>query len=56
MPIYYISTRDSFAFDLVEKITILSREGRPYKKIEYSFEADNYPDNFGEYKKLFPNF
>ena len=22
MPIYYISTRDSFAFDLVEKVTL----------------------------------
>jgi len=44
MPIYYISTRDSFAFDLVEKITLLQREGgRTYKKIEYFFEPDNLP-------------
>lgn len=43
MPIYYISTRDSFAFDLVEKITIYQRQGRPFKKIEYFFEADNLP-------------
>jgi hypothetical protein len=46
MPIYYISTRDSFAFDLIEKITVLSRNGKPYKKIEYFFEPDNIPDNF----------
>jgi hypothetical protein len=37
MPIYYISTRDSFAFDLVEKITYLPRGQRTYKKIEYFF-------------------
>ena len=55
-PIYYISTRDSFAFDLVEKITTFSREGRTFKKIEYSFYPDNMPDNFGEYKEMFPNF
>lgn len=55
MPIYYISTRDSFAFDLVEKVTLLERNGRPFRKIEYFFEGDNFPDNFGEYRKLFPN-
>lgn len=56
MPIYFISTRDSFAFDLIEKITVFEREGRPFKKIEYFFEPDNIPDNYGDYKKLFPNF
>ncbi len=55
MPIYYISTRDSFAFDLVEKITYLPRGDRTYKKIEYFFEADNIPDNFGDYRRLFPD-
>lgn len=54
MPIYYISTRDSFAFDLVEKITELRREGRTYQRIEYFFEPENAPDNFDEYRKLFP--
>lgn len=33
MPLYYISTRDSFAFDLVEKITYHKRQDRVYKKI-----------------------
>lgn len=37
MPIYYISTRDSFAFDLVEDITLLKRGDRTYKKIVYRF-------------------
>ena len=56
MPIYYISTRDSFAFDLIENITIYERNGKPFKKIEYLFEPENIPDNFSEYRKLFPNF
>lgn len=34
MPLYYISTRDSFAFDLIEKVTFLKRDnGKVYKKI-----------------------
>jgi hypothetical protein len=37
MPIYYISTRDSFAFDLIENITLLKRGDRTYKKIVYQF-------------------
>ena len=57
MPLYYISTRDSFAFDLVEKVTILDRNGHQYKKIEYFFEPDNLPGNYGnDYKNRFPNF
>ena len=32
MPLYYISTRDSFAYDLIEKISYLERDGRKYKK------------------------
>jgi hypothetical protein len=55
MPIYYISTRDSFAFDMVERITLLKRGERTYKKIEYFFEPDNVPDNFADYRKLFPD-
>lgn len=56
MPIYYISTRDSFAFDLIERVSDLQRDGRNYKKIEYFFEADNLPNNFGDYLKMFPNW
>lgn len=57
MPIYYITTRDSFAFDLIEKKTLLTRGDHQYTKIEYSFYPDNVPTNFGsEYRRLFPNF
>ena len=57
MPLYYISTRDSFAFDLVEEITEFERNGRTYKKIKYFFEPENLPTNYGnDYKSRFPNF
>jgi hypothetical protein len=49
MPLYYISTRDSFAFDLVERVSFLQRQnGRTYKKIEYFFEAENLPTNYSK--------
>ena len=57
MPLYYISTRDSFAFDLIEKISYVSSNGRNYKKIEYYFDPQNLPSNYShEYKSRFPNF
>ena len=43
MPIYYISTRDSFAFDLVEKESLHRRGDHFFKKIEYFFAPDNMP-------------
>jgi hypothetical protein len=33
MPLYYISTRDSFAYDLIEKVTVIERDGHMVKKI-----------------------
>lgn len=33
LPMYVINTRDSFAFDLLEKITMLNLGGRNVKKI-----------------------
>jgi hypothetical protein len=45
-PLYYISTRDSFAFDLVEKIDIIVSGNRKYTRTEYFFDPGNVPDNF----------
>ncbi len=56
MPLYYITTRDSFAYDLVEKISYIEMYGRKVKKIEYFFETDNYPQNFKTFMKEFPDF
>lgn len=56
-PLYYISTRDSFAFDLVEKIDEIVLGNRKYIRTEYFFDPGNVPDNFSnEFRKLFPNF
>jgi hypothetical protein len=55
MPLYYISTRDSFAFDLITKETFIKNGDRCYTKTEYFFDADNLTTNYGEFKKLFPN-
>ena len=56
-PLYYISTRDSFAFDLVEKIDYITSGNRKYVRTEYFFDPGNVPDNFSkEFRKLFPNF
>lgn len=55
MPLYYISTRDSFAFDLVVKETFLKTKNRSFTKCEYFFDPDNLPANYGEFRKLFPN-
>lgn len=55
MPLYYISTRDSFAFDLIVKETFLKCGERCFTKSEYFFDPDNLPTNYGEFRKLFPN-
>lgn len=46
MPIYYISTRDSFAFDLIEKSTILKINGRTFERIDFFFDPNNAPSNY----------
>ena len=40
---------------MIEDITLLKRGDRTYKKIVYRFEPDNIPDNFYDYRKLFPD-
>lgn len=57
MPLYYISTRDSFAYDLIEKSSIIEMNGRKFEKIEYFFDPKNAPSNFyGHFEKVFPDF
>lgn len=47
LPLYYISTRDCFAFDLIEKKTFLGIKGREKAmKIEYFFSEKAMPQNF----------
>ncbi|KAL4446612.1 hypothetical protein ABPG74_005550 [Tetrahymena malaccensis] len=56
MPLYYISTRDSFAFDLLEKITTCHLNGKVFNKIEYFFDPNNYPTNFKSFIDSFPDY
>ncbi|KAL4496210.1 hypothetical protein ABPG72_012947 [Tetrahymena utriculariae] len=56
MPLYYISTRDSFAFDLLEKITTCQLNDKVFNKIEYFFDPNNYPTNFKSFIDSFPDY
>lgn len=56
MPLYYISTRDSFAFDLIEKVTYVFMNNRQVKKTQYFFDPNNLPSNFKLFKKDFPDY
>ena len=56
MPLYLISTRDSFAFDLIEKKTTLIYDQREITKIEYFFDPKNYPDNYPAILTMFPDY
>jgi len=56
LPLYVITTRDSFAFDLIEKVTILKMNGRDVKKTEYFFDPRALPSNFKAFQDKFPDF
>lgn len=56
LPLYFISTRDCFAFDLVERKTVLQLPGRPnVLKTEYFFHPKAKPQNFKCFEKEFPD-
>lgn len=56
LPLYFISTRDCFAFDLIEKKTVLQLQGRPnVLKTEYFFHPKAKPQNFKCFEKEFPD-
>lgn len=38
MPLYYIATRDSFAFDLIEKISTCKYGNKSFTKTEFFFD------------------
>ena len=57
LPLYYISTRDSFAFDLIEEVTHFDLNDRKYQRIKYYFDPENLPTNYSqEYRSRFPKF
>lgn len=56
LPLYYISTRDCFAFDLIEKKTIIKINGRSTLKTEFFFNPKAVPQNFKTFKEEFPDY
>lgn len=56
LPLYYISTRDCFAFDLIEKRTEINKMGRKYCKIEFFFNPKALPQNFKSFVSEFPDY
>jgi len=56
MPLYYIATRDSFAFDLIEKISTCNWHGKTFTKTEFFFDPDNHPTNYTSFISAFPDF
>lgn len=50
LPIYIISTRDCFVFDLIIKESIMDYEGRKIIRKEYFFHQNNYPSNYSRFK------
>ena len=54
-PLYFINTRDSFAYDLIEKKEVINLNGRKFIKTEFFFSENNYPSNYQSYKKIFPD-
>ena len=45
-PLYCISTRDSFAFDLITKVEYIQLGDRRVRKTEYFFDKNNCPNNY----------
>ena len=50
LPMYVISTRDCFVFDLEVKEDIIEFENRKIIKKEYFFDKNNFPSNFPKFK------
>lgn len=49
LPMYIISTRDCFVFDLIVKETIINNQGRQYLKKDYYFDPKNIPSNYSKF-------
>ena len=72
LPLYLINTRDSFAFDLIEKVTEVNFNGRkaiktglidfdnikliPFLSIDYYFDPHTHPLNFKAFVDKFPDY
>jgi hypothetical protein len=50
LPMYIISTRDCFVFDLNVQVETIERGGRKYIRKEYCFDESNIPSNFHKFQ------
>jgi hypothetical protein len=50
LPMYIISTRDCFVFDLDVKVDEVLMKGKRYIKREYLFKPENMPSNFHKFQ------
>jgi hypothetical protein len=50
LPMYIISTRDCFVFDLNVVTEIVERNGRKYLRKEFFFDESNIPSNFHKFQ------
>jgi len=56
LPLYLLNTRDSFAFDLIEKVTEINFNGRKAYKTDYYFDSITHPHNFNAFIDKFPDY
>eukprot|EP01016_Furgasonia_blochmanni_P042581 TRINITY_DN5663_c0_g1_i5.p1 TRINITY_DN5663_c0_g1~~TRINITY_DN5663_c0_g1_i5.p1 ORF type:complete len:831 (+),score=111.95 TRINITY_DN5663_c0_g1_i5:560-3052(+) len=56
LPFYLNASRDSFAYDLIAKRTVLKLRGRDVIKTEYFFHKDCAPHNFKSFVNEFPDY
>jgi hypothetical protein len=50
LPMYIISTRDCFVFDLISKSETIELDGRKYIKKEFFFDESNVPSNYYKFQ------
>jgi hypothetical protein len=50
LPMYIISTRDCFVFDLFEEKSLLEFEGKKIIRKEFFFSKHNFPSNYEKFK------
>ncbi|CAK78674.1 unnamed protein product (macronuclear) [Paramecium tetraurelia] len=55
-PLYCITTRDSFAFDLITKVTKVKLGDRLVDRLDFFFEPNNCPCNFKSFLPMFPEY
>ena len=56
IPLYFIDTRDSFAFDVDAQVKYFKYNGKTIKRLEFFFKPAHCPKNFHKFLPNFPNY